>query len=68
MAILGINIYHSDISDIVYYILEETNEKPQVIFKEPIIIEKEDNKKTKKYFLILQFPKIILLMKMEFIV
>ena len=31
--------------NIVYYILEETNEKPTITFKGPVLVEKEDNTK-----------------------
>jgi integrase len=33
--------------NIVYYILEETNERPKITFKEPMLVEKENNIKTK---------------------
>lgn len=34
--------------NIVYYILEETNERPTITYKEPVLVEKEDNKPKSK--------------------
>jgi integrase len=37
--------------NIVYYTLEETNERPTITFKEPILVEKDNNIKTKSNFI-----------------
>ena len=34
--------------NIVYYILEETNEKPSITFKQPVLVEKQASVESKK--------------------